>query len=71
MGLASRPCSERRVATDGSYAAANDPRLVFGLGDDGDAQIVEVRWPDGSSERFGPLPVDGYHRLRAGRGKVQ
>ena len=66
--LASRPCGKRRVGTDGSYAAANDPRLLFGLGDNRAAQFVDVQWPDGRSERFGPLPVDRYHRLRAGQG---
>ena len=68
--LASRPCGKRRASTDGSYAAANDPRLLFGLGDDNAAQFVQVSWPDGRSERFGPLPVDRYHRLHVGQGSA-
>ena len=36
----------RWVRTDGSYASAHDPRVLFGLGSGG-AERVEVRWPDG------------------------
>ena len=68
VGLESRPCRQRRAATDGSYASASDPRLVFGLGDANQAQFVRVRWTDGKSERFGPLAADRYHRLHAGEG---
>ena len=32
----------RRVATAGSYASSNDPRLLFGLGDDENNQTVWV-----------------------------
>ena len=54
----------RRVRTDGSYASANDPRIVFGLGKDDQPQTVRVRWPDGSERTFGPLPINRYHVLR-------
>ena len=61
--LESSRCSRRRIATDGSYASASDPRLVFGSGRDGVPKFVRVRWPDGAQERFGPLATDRYHRL--------
>ena len=62
--LESRPCHRQRVATDGSYASANDPRLRFGLGDDDAPKHMRVRWPDGEEQRFGPLAVDRYHVLQ-------
>jgi tetratricopeptide (TPR) repeat protein len=47
----------------GSFLSASDPRLHFGLGQDriGD---VEVRWPSGHVDRFGPMEVDRHYRLR-------
>lgn len=61
--IESSPCPRRRVATDGSYASANDPRIVFGRAADATPQTVHVRWPDGTETRFGPLPTGRYHRL--------
>jgi hypothetical protein len=66
------PSLTRRVHTDGSYASANDPRVLFGLGDDPrfDALLeIEVRWPDGSSESWSDLPLDTYSTLRQGSGR--
>ena len=54
----------RRQRTDGSYASAHDPRVVFGLGVQHREQFVRVRWPNGAERRFGPLPVNRYHTLR-------
>ena len=56
----------KRVRTDGSYASAHDPRLLFGLADDDAPQFVRVRWPDAAEQRFGPLAVNRYHVLRQG-----
>ncbi|MEE8526158.1 MAG: CRTAC1 family protein, partial [Thermoanaerobaculia bacterium] len=47
----------RRVASDGSFSSANDPRVLFGLGD-GAAAAVRVRWPGGSEQRW-RLPASG------------
>ena len=60
-------CGARRVATDGSYASANDPRIVFGLGADASPRTVRVRWPDGEEQTLGPLAVDRYHALNPRR----
>ena len=60
-------CRRRRVATDGSYASANDPRLVFGLAGQA-GRTVLVAWPNRSTERFGPLSANRYHLLHEGRG---
>ena len=57
----------RRVRTDGSYASAHDPRVIFGLGTAEGGRHVTVRWPDGVERHFGPLAVNRYHVLRRSR----
>jgi enediyne biosynthesis protein E4 len=65
----------RRAATDGSYAAASDPRLLVGLGEAAPgslgSNIMEVRvvWPDGKAEVFPPPPLRTYTTLVQGTGK--
>lgn len=58
----------RRSRADGSYASANDPRVLFGLGSEDAARNVRVRWPDGQLEDFRGLSADAYHSLRRGSG---
>ncbi|MCP3993896.1 MAG: CRTAC1 family protein, partial [bacterium] len=48
----------RRVRSDGSFAAANDPRVLIGLGDATEPAEVRVHWPGGSVEQWGELPID-------------
>jgi hypothetical protein len=66
------PPRARRVRTEGSYASANDPRVVFGLGDlelaPGVAARLRVTWPDGSREEWDGVPIDAYTTLRQGSG---
>ena len=57
----------RRVRTDGGYASAHDPRLLFGLGASRNPQFARVRWPDGTEQRIGPLAVNRYHVVRRAR----
>jgi hypothetical protein len=57
----------RRVHVDGSYSTASDPRVTFGLATDAAAQTVQVRWPGGRVESLGPLAVDRYWVLQAGK----
>lgn len=55
---------ERKVVrTDGSYASAHDPRLVFGLGRTTAVPTLHVRWPNGVSESFSNLVINQYHVL--------
>ncbi len=49
----------------GSYQSASGPRVHFGLGDDRVDQ-VEVRWPSGRVDRYGPVEADRCYRLREG-----
>lgn len=61
----------RRVATDGGYLSAHDPRVVFGLGDDRrEHHDVLVDWPDGQRERFTDIPANRYSTLHQGGGTV-
>ncbi|MEM7356474.1 MAG: CRTAC1 family protein, partial [Acidobacteriota bacterium] len=60
----------RRVRTDGSFAAANDPRLLFGLGDKAGRVDVRVHWPDGKVEQWNKVAVDRYNTLEQGGGKA-
>ena len=62
------PGLRRRARADGSYASAQDPRILFGLGENGAARTVRVRWPDGTEEDFRTLAADRYHVLRQGTG---
>jgi enediyne biosynthesis protein E4 len=63
------PTLWRRVATDGSYASASDPRVVAGLGDAAEVTEIRVVWPDGKAEVFPPPPLRTYTTLVQGTGK--
>ena len=58
----------RRARSDGSYASANDPRVLVGLGDSEAAPAVTVHWPDGKAEAWPAVAVDGWHTLEQGTG---
>jgi enediyne biosynthesis protein E4 len=53
----------RRARTDGSYASANDPRVLVGLGDSTKPPRVRVLWPDGKSDEWNAVPIDRYTTL--------
>ena len=61
--LVDLPCSDRYFSTDGSYASASDPRVVFGLGPKSSNQSVLVRFPDGSEREYLDLKANKYHLL--------
>ena len=59
----------RRVRSDGSYASASDPRVIFGLGDATSFSRVRVQWPGGRVEEW-PVPgVDRWSTIREGTGR--
>ncbi len=58
----------REVRAAYSYCAANDPRVHVGLGDSDRVTNVTVRWPDGSTESFGPFNADQLLTRRRGAG---
>src|SRR5262252_5705799 len=59
----------RRARSDGSYASANDPRVVVGLGDSNGPVTARVIWPDGRTETFANLAIDQYMTIREGAGR--
>lgn len=63
------PTLWRRVHTDGSYASASDPRVLFGLGESPDVTKVRAYWVDGRVEEWTGIPTDRYTTLREGSGR--
>ncbi len=57
-----------RVRIEGSYASANDPRVLFGLGSKASFDGVRVVWPGGTMEEWPPPPIDAYTTLEQGTG---
>jgi hypothetical protein len=65
------PTLWRRARADGSYASANDPRVVVGLGRSTAVRAIQVIWPSGQVEEWSDMPVDRYTIVREGSGRVQ
>jgi hypothetical protein len=63
------PALWRRAKSDGSYASANDPRVIVGLGASAEAPRLKVTWPSGRVEEFASVPIDRYTTLTEGSGK--
>ncbi len=59
----------RRARADGSYASAQDPRVLVGLGQSTDPPRVRVIWPSGRVEEWTNVPVDRYTTLTEGGGR--
>ena len=59
------PTLWRRVRADGSYASANDPRVLVGLGDSAERPTVRIHWPDGSVSETHDVPIDRYVTIEA------
>lgn len=59
----------RRARTDGSYASANDPRVLIGLGDATQVERLRVHWPSGQVEEWTDIVVDRYTTLIEGTGR--
>jgi len=59
----------RRARSDGSYASANDPRVLAGLGDASGPVTARVIWPDGRTETWSGLATDRYVTIREGTGR--
>jgi len=63
------PTRLRRARADGSFASANDPRVLVGLGPSTESPRVRVTWPDGRVEEWSDLPIDRYSTLMPGSSK--
>ncbi len=66
----SGPVLWRRARADGSYASANDPRVVVGLGEADAVTRVRVEWPGGGVEDWSEVPVGGWTTLTEGTGRA-
>jgi hypothetical protein len=66
---ATGPTIWRRARADGSYASANDPRVLVGLGDTAKISKVRVEWPGGNADEWTNVPVDRYTTLKEGEGR--
>ncbi len=58
----------RRVRSDGSYASANDPRVLVGLGATEAVTAIRAVWADGRAEEWSDVTVDAWTTLRQGTG---
>ncbi|MFK7960237.1 MAG: CRTAC1 family protein [Phycisphaerales bacterium] len=56
----------RRVATDGSFCAARDPRVSIGLAEADVVRRIEVQWPGSPETRRTFRPAAGERSLRLG-----
>jgi len=63
------PTIWRRARSDGSYASANDPRVLVGLGESTGPVTVRVQWPDGKAEEWANQAIDRWVTLQQGSGK--
>jgi enediyne biosynthesis protein E4 len=63
------PTLWRRARADGSYASANDPRVLVGLGDSTEMPTVRVTWPDGRTDEWTNTAIDRYATLTETGGK--
>jgi len=66
---AAGPTLWRRARSDGSYASANDPRVLVGLGDFTMPVTVRVQWTDGKTEEWPDQAIDRWVTLKQGSGK--
>ena len=60
----------REARTDGSYLAAHDPRVRFGVMADPQVDEVEVRWPSGKVQKARSLQLNRYYRWDEGEAPV-
>jgi hypothetical protein len=58
----------RDVSAAFGYLSSHDPRVHVGMGSSARVDSVEVRWTDGTSERFGAFEAGRVHELRRGQG---
>jgi hypothetical protein len=62
------PLLWRRARADGSYASANDPRVLVGLGNAATIPRIRVVWPGGRAEDWTDVTVGRWITLKEGSG---
>jgi hypothetical protein len=63
ISVPGRPALWRRARADGSYASANDLRVLVGLGTSTAKPRVRVLWPDGTTRQWDAVEIDRYTTL--------
>jgi hypothetical protein len=58
----------RHLATVRGYLSADEPVLLFGLGEASTIDRLEVRWPSGRVQRFANLEADRFYTITEPRG---
>jgi len=56
----------QEVRSGGSYISQSDFRLHFGLGQAAKADLVEIRWPSGLTERLENVTANRIMKIREG-----
>jgi hypothetical protein len=59
------------VRTSQGFLCSSSRRLHFGLGAAARADLIRVRWPDGTSEEFHDVAADARYRLLQGAGTLE
>jgi tetratricopeptide (TPR) repeat protein len=62
---------QRQLTAGDGNQGANQRRLVFGLGTVEQVLDVTIRWPDGTRQSIGPLPVDAEYRWIQGHSPLR
>src|SRR5437868_1806585 len=60
----------QEVLSQASFYSANDLRLHFGLGTAENANL-DIRWPNGATERMSKIPADRLVTIREGSGIIK
>ena len=60
----------REVTRGAGFLASGSPRIHVGLGSAKGIDSMDVRWPDGTVETFGPVRGRRIHRVERGTGEV-
>jgi hypothetical protein len=57
----------RDIASSSSYVSSHDPRPHFGLGSVKVVDVIEIRWPDGTSTHLEKVPANQFLSVRKPR----
>jgi len=58
----------RAVHSGSSYCSQSDLALTFGLGPDSEVKLMEIEWPSGQKDRFGPVAANQFVLIEEGKG---
>jgi hypothetical protein len=56
----------RQISSGGSYASQSDLRLHYGLGNLTSVDQIEIRWPDGTTQKHSGVQADNFYLIKRG-----